>query len=59
MHKIPGMSMKLHDAWEGPFRVIAVLGPVNYRVKEVYGKEHVKVILINHAKGYVEQEKDA
>ena len=58
MCKIPGMSKKLHDAWEGPFRVIAVLGPVNYRVKEVYGKERVKVIHINNAKVYVEREKE-
>ena len=54
MCKIPGMSKKLHYAWEGPFRVIAVLGPVNYRVKEVYGKERVKVVHINNAKVYVE-----
>ena len=50
MCKIPGMSKKLHDAWEGPFRVIAVLGPVNYSVKEVCGKECVKVIHVNNAK---------
>ena len=57
MCKIPGMSKKLHDAWERPFRVIAVLGPVNYRVKELYGKERVKVIHINNAKVYAETDK--
>jgi len=55
MCKIPEMSMKLHDAWEGPFRVIVVLGLMNYRVKEVYGKEQVKVINIKHAEVYVER----
>ena len=58
MCKIPRMSKKLHDAWKGSFRVIAVLGPVNDRVKEVIGKENVKVIHINNAKVYVEREKE-
>ena len=56
MCRIPGMSRKLQDAWEGPFRVIDVLGKVNYRVKEVCGKEREKVIHINNAKGYLERE---
>ena len=35
-----------------------MLGPVNYREKEVYGKDQVKVIHINNAKVYVEREKE-
>ena len=34
-----------------------MLGPVNYGVKELYGKEHVKVIHINNANVYAETDK--
>ena len=44
------MCKKLHDAWEGPFRVESVLSAVNYKVKEVQGKERMKTIHINNAK---------
>ena len=52
------MCKKLHDAWEGPFRVASVLSTVNYKVKEVQGKERMKTIHINNAKRYVERERE-
>ena len=56
MCRIPGLCKKLHDAWEGPFRVESVLSAVNYKVKKVQGKERMKTIHINNAKRYVKQE---
>jgi len=35
MCRIPGLCKKLHDSWEGLFRVENVLSAVNYKVKEV------------------------
>ena len=55
---IPGLCKKLHDPWEGPFRVESVLSAVNYKVKEVQGKERMKTIHINNAKRYVERERE-
>ena len=54
MCRIPGLCKKLRDAWEGPFRVQSELSAVNYKVKEVQGKERMKTIHINNAKRYVE-----
>ena len=55
---IPGLCKKLHDAWEGPFRVDSVLSVVKYKVKEVQGKERMKTFHINNAKQYVERERE-
>jgi len=55
---IPGLCKKLHDSWEGPFRVENVLIAVNYKVKELQGKERMKIIHINNAKRYVERERE-
>ena len=46
--RIPGLCKKLHDC----------LVAVNYKVKEVQGKERMKTIHINNAKRYVERERE-
>ena len=53
--KIPGMRGSLQDSWEGPFRVIKMCNIVNYKVKEVHGKQREKVIHFNNAKRYVKR----
>ncbi len=55
MYRIPGMSCKLADSWEGPYKVLDRKGVVNYKIGKVGAKSHSKVVHINCLKAYKER----
>ena len=54
--RIPGMSKKLEESWQGPFKITEKLNRVNYRVKT--GRGLGKVLHINNLKLYHEREEE-
>ncbi len=55
LYRVPGMSSKLADSWEGPYKVLAKKGAVNYKIGKVGAETHAKVVHINCLKQYVER----
>ncbi len=55
LYRVPGMCSKLADSWEGPYKVLARKGAVNYRIGKVGAERHSKVVHINCLKNYVER----
>ncbi len=53
--RVPGMSSKLADSWEGPYKVIERVGAVNYRISRVEAVKHSKVVHVNCIKEYKER----
>ncbi len=47
LYRIPGMSCKLADSWEGPFKVLERKGEVNYKIGKVGKETHAKVVHVN------------
>ena len=45
-----GRSKKFHKPWQGPFKVVEVLGPSLYRIAEVITREKQKVVHFNRLK---------
>ncbi len=35
LYRVPGMTCKLADSWEGPYKVLERKGEVNYRIGKV------------------------
>ena len=54
--RIPGMTRKLQESWQGPFTITEKLNRVNYRVKT--GRGLGKVLHINNLKLYHEREEE-
>lgn len=54
--RIPGLSHKLQDSWEGPLEVVARLNKVNYRVRECGSLKKGKVVHVNTLKRHVSRE---
>ncbi len=55
LRKIPGLGSFLSSSWEGPYKVIARISDVNYKIGPADGKSsHVKIIHINQMKKCVE-----
>ncbi len=53
LYRIPGLSCKLSDSWEGPYVVRDRVGTVNYRIyREEKPKNH-KVVHVNCLKKYI------
>lgn len=44
-----GLSPKLSKSWKGPFEIIDVLGPVNYKIRMLNGKKRV-IVHVNRLK---------
>ncbi len=55
LYRVPGLSCKLADSWEGPYKVLAKLGEVNYRICKVNSEKQAKVIHVNCLKQYKER----
>ena len=55
MYRIPRMSCKLADSWEGPYKVLDRKGVVNYKIGKVGAESHSKVVHINCLKAYKER----
>ncbi len=55
LYRIPGMSCKLADSWEGPFKVLSKMGSVNYKIGKVGNEKHAKVVHVNCLKKYRER----
>lgn len=45
--RVPGIDLKLEDAWRGPFKIVERLGEVNYRVVEVNKGRKPRVVHVN------------
>ncbi len=56
LYRIPGMSCKLADSWEGPFKVLERKGEVNYKIGKVGKETHAKVVHVNCIKKFKERE---
>ncbi|KAJ8927564.1 hypothetical protein NQ314_019959 [Rhamnusium bicolor] len=50
-----GISKKLAKSWTWPYRVIEVIGPVNYKIRKVHGRDE-QVVHVNRLKKYYEEE---
>ncbi len=59
MYRIPGLSCKLTDLWEGPYEVLERVGQVNYRICKVGSKKQCKVVHVNCIKKIIESVKIA
>ncbi len=55
LYRIPGMSCKLADSWEGPYRVLDRKGQVNYKIGKVGKETHAKVVHVNCMKKFQER----
>ncbi len=56
LYRIPGMSCKLADSWEGPYKVLDRKGEVNYKIAKVGKESHSKVVRVNCMKKFKERE---
>ncbi len=54
LYRIPGLSCKLADSWEGPYVVSDRVGTVNYRIHREGKHKNQKVVHVNCLKKYVE-----
>ncbi len=55
LYRVPGMTCKLADSWEGPYKVIERKGAVNYRIGKIGKEKHSKVVHVNCLKEYRER----
>ncbi len=55
LYRIPGLSCKLADSWEGPYVVLERVGEVNYKICKEGMKKHCKVVHVNCLKKYCER----
>ncbi len=55
LYRVPGMTCKLADSWEGPYRVVARMGKVNYKIGKCGKEKHAKVVHVNCLKVYRER----
>ena len=55
MLRTPGLDAKLQDAWEGPYEVAKILGPLTYELD--IGKRKKRVAHVNTLKKFQEREK--
>ncbi len=55
LYRVPGMTCKLSDSWQGPYKVVKRVGHVNYRIGRVGNEKHSKVVHVNCIKEYKER----
>ena len=41
LHRIPMPQIKLQPNWDGPFKIVKVIGNGAYKLKEIHDKKHV------------------
>ncbi len=47
LYRVPGMTCKMSDSWQGPYLVIKRVGAVNYRIARIGKIKHSKVVHVN------------
>ncbi len=55
LYRVPGMTCKLSDSWQGPYLVVKRVGAVNYRIAKLGKVKHNKVVQVNCLKSYKER----
>ncbi len=55
LYRVPGLTCKLSDSWDGPFVVQDKKGLVNYRIGRDVKKKNGEMVHVNSIKKYVEQ----
>ena len=55
LYRVPGMTCKLAESWEGPYKVLERKGEVNYRIGKVGAEKQAKVVHVNCLKIYRER----
>ncbi len=55
LYRVPGMTCKLADSWEGPYKVLERKGAVNYKIGKIDKEKHSKVVHVNCLKVYRER----
>ncbi len=55
LYRVPGMTCKLADSWEGPYKVLEKKGAVNYKIGKIGKEKHSKVVHVNCMKEYRER----
>ncbi len=55
LYRVPGMTCKLSDSWQGPYLVVKRVGAVNYRIAKLGKVKHNKVVHVNCLKSYKER----
>ncbi len=55
LYRVPGMTCKLADSWEGPYKVVEKKGAVNYKIGKIGKEKHAKVVHVNCLKEYRER----
>ncbi len=55
LYRVPGMTCKLADSWEGPYKIVERKGAVNYKIGKIGKERHSKVVHVNCLKEYKER----
>ncbi len=55
LYRVPGMTCKLSDSWQGPYVVVERVGAVNYRIGKIGKVKHNKVVHVNCLKAFKER----
>ncbi len=55
LYRVPGMSCKMADSWQGPYVVVKKVGAVNYRIGSIEKVKHNKVVHVNCLKLFKER----
>ncbi len=55
LYRVPGMSCKLSDSWEGPYVIVERKGEVNYKIAKEGMERHYKIVHVNCLKKYRER----
>ena len=53
--RVPGIDIKLEDAWKGLYKILEKLGEVNYRIVKIGKKRKPRVVHPNTIKAFVER----
>ncbi len=55
LYRVPGMTCKLSDSWQGPYKILRKMGAVNYRIGKIGNEKHSKVVHVNCIKEFRER----
>ena len=54
--RVPGVDIKLGNAWKGLYKIVEKLCEVNYRIVEIVKKRKPRVVHANTINNFVERE---